>query len=1566
MAIFRGTGGSGNSTDDSIVDAVTEQAGIATTKASEAATSATNAASSASAASSSATTAATKATEATTAKTDAETAETNAQTAQSAAETARDQAQTSATSAATSANTANSAAVQTVAGSNTQVVGVYNNIGSVNTVAGDITNVNTVAGISSDVTTVAADASDIGTVSSNIGNVNNVGNNISNVNSVAGNASNINTVASDGTDIGTVAGNISNVNTVAGISSNVTTVAGLETKMDTVIADASDIGTVAGNINDVSAVAGISSDVTSVADNSSNINSVASNMTAVQGASTNATNAATSASNASDSASAASTSASTASTKATEAASSATSASNSATTATTKASQASTSASTATTKASEAAASATSASSSATTATTKANEAAASATAASGSATTASTKATEAAASAALFTNLTAATGAAGSDANYNNATGVLTVPRGDTGAQGPQGNNGSLTVDTVSGDLSFADNGKAKFGAGNDLQIYHSGTNSHVKDVGTGSLLLQGDSLYLMNAAGNYTYFYGSSSNGAAQLRYGNSPKLATTSTGVDVTGTVTADGLTVQTAQGDVEIPNSASMIDMKRAGTNYIYASNSSGNLRLGSGGNFNRLNIANNGDISFYEDTGTTAKLFWDASAEDLQIGGNLLNLSGVSSGTTGARLSANGNGLLRLASGGVDALYIKDGGNVGIGTSAPAAKLDVSGGTTYPAFKTSRDGGSAASQGYTTFGHSAIGYSGGTGADTYIVSEHGYGFAVNGGTTALAITDTGQVGIGTSSPAAKLDVQNSGLGASISGYSVASSSSRVASGSLRLGNGNGSTGFLLDYYDGGQTVATIRNQYVASTTSELSIESPHITFNTGLSYSEAMRIDPSGNVGIATSNPTAPLHVNGTIKGSILSVQSELFLGSSSMGKLHQSGSNWVFDTYASGAFGERFRITDTGASVTGSLGIGTTSPSSAIHATTATAGYTAKFINTNGASDANGLLIQAGTQSTEYALNVTNTAGNTSFMAVKGNGNVGIGTTAPEHALHIYDAGSNNAGTMKIGGSASSLGLEIAYSQAGNTSGSIYANPTYTNDGAVLKIGVDGDRNPNQLVLDGVGNVGIGVAAPNKTLTVAKPQVANTAVEVLRLTGTGTYSSSGSSGAGAGLSFGQYHDSYPNWNVAQIEGIRWGNSWGGALVFRTNNNTAESNSTERMRLTSDGTFLVGKSSSSYSTVGAEFRADGNTILGRANGNPLNLNRTSSDGDILQLRKDNTVIGSIGVTGSSMYIQGSPATGKSGLTFYGSYIEPRDNGAAADAAIDLGISSARFKDLYMSGNIQMGGNLDVVGQIAAYNNSSSSWGSMNFRASDHIFKNAGGTERARIDTAGNFLLGQTSATPHTNYTSAGSAYMGNGQIRTAAYDMSAIELNRTHSDGDIAVFRKQGTTVGSIGSASGEVFIGSGDTTLRFFAAGDAVLPRGTGGGQRDGIISLGAGSNRFDDVYATNGTIQTSDRNDKQDIAELSDAEQRVAIAAKGLLRKFRWKSAVEEKGDEARTHFGIIAQDLQDAFTAEGLDAGDYAMFINTTWTDEETGEERSRMGVRYSELLAFIISAI
>jgi hypothetical protein len=235
----------------------------------------------------------------------------------------------------------------------------------------------------------------------------------------------------------------------------------------------------------------------------------------------------------------------------------------------------------------------------------------------------------------------------------------------------------------------------------------------------------------------------------------------------------------------------------------------------------------------------------------------------------------------------------------------------------------------------------------------------------------------------------------------------------------------------------------------------------------------------------------------------------------------------------------------------------------------------------------------------------------------------------------------------------------------------------------------------------------------------------------------------------------------------------------------------------------------------------------------------------------------------------------------------------------------------------------------------------------------------------------IDDSGNVLVGTTNVDP-AGADVTGTAIGSTGYISMSRSNGAAGIFNRKTNNGNILEFNKDGSTVGSIsaGASSGgtnPIAIGFGTSGLWFIPAAQAIAPFNmTTNAGSDNSVDLGYSSLRFDDIYATNGTIQTSDRNEKQGIRELLDAEQRVATACKGLLRAFKWNSSVEEKGDEARIHFGIIAQDLQDAFTVEGLDAGDYAMFINSTWTDEETGEERSRMGVRYSELLAFIISAI
>jgi len=120
----------------------------------------------------------------------------------------------------------------------------------------------------------------------------------------------------------------------------------------------------------------------------------------------------------------------------------------------------------------------------------------------------------------------------------------------------------------------------------------------------------------------------------------------------------------------------------------------------------------------------------------------------------------------------------------------------------------------------------------------------------------------------------------------------------------------------------------------------------------------------------------------------------------------------------------------------------------------------------------------------------------------------------------------------------------------------------------------------------------------------------------------------------------------------------------------------------------------------------------------------------------------------------------------------------------------------------------------------------------------------------------------------------------------------------------------------------------------------------------------DDVTACGAPAHRWTNVYATNGTIITSDANDKTDIVDISDVEKRVAVKLKSSMKRFKLKNGT-------RYHFGTIAQDVKAAFESEGLIAEEYGVFCSDTWTNED-GTEQTRLGVRYDELFAFIISTL
>ena len=98
-----------------------------------------------------------------------------------------------------------------------------------------------------------------------------------------------------------------------------------------------------------------------------------------------------------------------------------------------------------------------------------------------------------------------------------------------------------AVTAD-ANGDVLFGDSDKLNFGAGSDLQIYHDGSNSFVDDAGTGSLFLRGESQVIIgNMTGEQAAVF--NDDGAVTLNHDNTEKLATTSYGIDISGSAVAD---------------------------------------------------------------------------------------------------------------------------------------------------------------------------------------------------------------------------------------------------------------------------------------------------------------------------------------------------------------------------------------------------------------------------------------------------------------------------------------------------------------------------------------------------------------------------------------------------------------------------------------------------------------------------------------------------------------------------------------------------------------------------------------------------------------------------------------------------------------------------------------------------------------------------------------------------------------------------------------------------------------------------------------------------------------
>ena len=106
----------------------------------------------------------------------------------------------------------------------------------------------------------------------------------------------------------------------------------------------------------------------------------------------------------------------------------------------------------------------------------------------------------------------------------------------------------------------------------------------------------------------------------------------------------------------------------------------------------------------------------------------------------------------------------------------------------------------------------------------------------------------------------------------------------------------------------------------------------------------------------------------------------------------------------------------------------------------------------------------------------------------------------------------------------------------------------------------------------------------------------------------------------------------------------------------------------------------------------------------------------------------------------------------------------------------------------------------------------------------------------------------------------------------------------------------------------------------------------------------DNAYTSGGASNRWTVVYAVSGSINTSDENDKQNIESLTSAEMTAATAISKLFKTYKWKDKVAAEGDKARTHTGVVAQQVETAMSDAGLDASKYAFWCSDTWWETKT----------------------
>lgn len=478
------------------------------------------------------------------------------------------------------------------------------------------------------------------------------------------------------------------------------------------------------------------------------------------------------------------------------------------------------------------------------------------------------------------------------------------------------------------------------------------------------------------------------------------------------------------------------------------------------------------------------------------------------------------------------------MRIVNNGNIGIGTTAPGAKLEVATNTSTLAQLRISGAYNTASSGSEIFLRESDPSDYGFKIGLESSNNRFYITSINGATVAERLSiqrDTGNIGIGTVTPLGKLDI-------------TGTQSDTLGEGAIRITNSVDA-----------QRAFAIR--LTADTVSDLTFDREYAS-----SWSEALRIKRlDGNVGIGTTNPGTKLDVSGTLRNTLATTHSLLGGAGNVVVMADNTGALYATSTASLMSGGTNFwggtlngNIWNGDAGV-GNVGIGTTNPGSKL---------TLK-----------GDLAVEGTSTTSNAiLNFTTPYyGRLNYSVTPNNGKsevrfVSKGSTAGAGQTYFVIASTEAADTgnnllLGVASSRAFIANAVNYSAGGALH---LGGASWSADGVVQISGLPTDLTGKMTV---IGNVGIGTTAPAVKLEVRNQTVDNTPFQNLQtIFANVSNESSGESFTEANASFGlsfrrNWNGGADSSNVGGIYGFSSANYRGG-MVFRTKNNTSATGTTD--------------------------------------------------------------------------------------------------------------------------------------------------------------------------------------------------------------------------------------------------------------------------------------------------------------------------------------------------------------------------------------------------------------